>query len=76
MITLPQVQRHQASYLLGKKQIRALEHIGFRLYDQKDKLILFLPCSTPVDLVEVKKVFVYIKPNAENGAKLPRETLP
>ena len=38
LILLPEVRRHQASHLLRRKQLRALKGLGFRLYDQKDKL--------------------------------------
>jgi hypothetical protein len=46
ILTVPEVQRHKADYTLYKNHIRKFKSLGFRLYDSKDKLMLFAPYST------------------------------
>jgi hypothetical protein len=55
-LTVPEIRRHKASYTLQKSHIKKCQGIGFRLYDNKDKLILFAPYSTLEDLNEVQRV--------------------
>ncbi|MCI1187352.1 hypothetical protein MON38_07965 [Hymenobacter sp. DH14] len=56
LLILPEVQRHRASHLLRKKQLRFLQGLGFRLYDQQDKLILITPFAVPEDVAHVKSI--------------------
>ncbi|SFP93892.1 hypothetical protein [Hymenobacter arizonensis] len=60
MITLPEVKRHAENYLLTKKQIRNIKSLGFRLYDNGDKFILFLPYTTILDASSVQHVLLRI----------------
>jgi hypothetical protein len=46
ILTLPEVRRHKDSYTLKKRDIKFFKRLGFRLYDNKDKLMLFAPYST------------------------------
>jgi len=57
---LPQVQRLSADYVLGNKQIKYLQLLGFRFYDRNDKLLLFLPYSERQHVSAVQKLFAQI----------------
>jgi hypothetical protein len=46
ILTVPEIHRHRARYILQKSHIREFKRLGFRLYDSKDKLMLFAPYST------------------------------
>jgi hypothetical protein len=60
IITLPQVQRLQAGYVLRSKQLKYLQLLGFRLYDGNDKLILFLPFCEQEHIGVVQKLFAQL----------------
>lgn len=53
-VMLPEVRRHRAAYTLQKRHIRCLKGLGFRLYDHKDKLLLFLPFGEATAIKEVE----------------------
>lgn len=55
ILTIPEVRRHRADYTLQERQIKKFKSLGFRLYDNKDKLMLFAPYSTleEVDAVQL-----------------------
>lgn len=53
-MTIPEVRRHRAGYTLQKSHLRKFRSLGFRLYDNKDKLILFAPYSTPEEVSAVQ----------------------
>lgn len=59
-ITFPQVRRLRAKYALSKKSLKYLQLLGFRFYDQKDKLILFLEFAAPADIGVVKRTLAQI----------------
>ena len=54
------IQRLVTNCVLCKKQIKYFQSLGFRLYDSKDKLMLFLPYSTKEDLFTVKTILARI----------------
>ncbi|MDO7852323.1 hypothetical protein [Hymenobacter convexus] len=54
LITVPEIRRHRAEYRIQKKQLRFLQSLGFRLYDQRDKLLLYTSFAVPEDIVKVK----------------------
>ncbi|HEX8330077.1 MAG TPA: hypothetical protein VF629_21250 [Hymenobacter sp.] len=58
MITLLEVQRLREECLLEKKQIRSLKTLGFKLYDNGDKLIVFLPYTTAADVSALQYLLV------------------
>jgi hypothetical protein len=60
ILTVPKVRRHSASYTLSKSRIRKLKSLGFRLYDNKDKLMLFAPYSTLEEVEAVQRVLARI----------------
>lgn len=59
-LTLPEIRRHKASYTLRKSHIRKFQGLGFRLYDDKDKLILFAPYSTLDEVSAVQCILARI----------------
>lgn len=60
IISIPEARRHVASYLLYKKNIKQLKRVGFSAYDNKDKLMAFLPFSNQAELGLVKAVLARI----------------
>jgi hypothetical protein len=60
ILTVPEVRRHRASYTLRKSRIRKLKSLGFRLYDNKDKLMLFAPYFTLEEVDAVQRVLARI----------------
>ncbi|QKG56334.1 hypothetical protein GKZ68_06595 [Hymenobacter sp. BRD128] len=50
MLTIPEVRRHKQECTLEKRQIKAFMRLGFKLCDDKDKLMLFAPYSTLEDV--------------------------
>lgn len=58
LVTMPEIQRHRAEYRIGKKQLRFLQSLGFRLYDQRDKLLLHTSFATAEDVAKVKAILV------------------
>lgn len=56
LIILPEIQRHRADYVIEKKQIRLFQALGFRYYDQRDKLLLFTPFTLSEDVARVKTI--------------------
>jgi small-conductance mechanosensitive channel len=45
ILTLSEVRRHRDSYMIKEKDINFFKRLGFQLYDNKDKLMLFAPYS-------------------------------
>ena len=60
ILTIPEVCRHRANYTLEKRHIRYFKRLGFRLYDKKDKLMLFAPYSTVADVTAVQRILARI----------------
>ncbi|MFD1468633.1 hypothetical protein ACFQ48_10390 [Hymenobacter caeli] len=60
ILTVPEIRRHRASSTLEKRHIRNFKRIGFRLYDNKDKLMLFAPYSTLAELAAVQCVLARV----------------
>jgi hypothetical protein len=60
MLTMPEIRRHKQEYTLDKQQIKALEQLGFKLYDDKDKLMLFMPYSTLEDVQAIQRILARI----------------
>jgi hypothetical protein len=54
------VQRHRMAYTLGKRHVRQLRALGFRLYDHRDKLLLFLPFGGAEEIYQVKIILARI----------------
>ncbi|WP_208173069.1 hypothetical protein [Hymenobacter negativus] len=50
IMSIPEINRHRSDNRFRKKQLAHMERLGFRLYDHKDKLMLFLPYSKEEDL--------------------------
>jgi hypothetical protein len=57
---VPQVRRHRASYTLEKRHIEYFRSLGFRLYDNKDKLMLFAPYATLEDVNAIQHILARI----------------
>ena len=60
ILTLPEVRRHRVDYTFQKRHIKYLERLGFRLYDNKDKLMLFAPYSAVEDINAVQRLLARI----------------
>jgi hypothetical protein len=60
ILTVPQVRRHRASYTLEKRHIEYFRSLGFRLYDNKDKLMLFAPYATLEDVNAIQHILARI----------------
>ena len=60
IISFPEARRHAAKYLLYKKNTRILKSLGFRFYNNKDKLIAFLPFSNSVDVGLIRAILARI----------------
>ncbi|MBF9140004.1 hypothetical protein [Hymenobacter properus] len=60
IITLPEVRRHREHYHLPKKRRRVLQRLGFRRYDQGDKLISFRPLATDADIGPAMSMLSYM----------------
>ncbi|MGY3087015.1 hypothetical protein ACVWYF_000041 [Hymenobacter sp. UYAg731] len=60
LITLPAVRRHRAAYTLGKRHIRHLQALGFRLDDRQDNLLLWLPFGEKAKINQVKIILAQI----------------
>jgi len=60
IMTIPEIRRHLSEDLFQKRQIRQIISFGFRLYDHKDKLMLFLPCSCQEEISGVKTVLAQL----------------
>ena len=59
-MTIPEIRRHSAGYTLQKSHLRKFRSLGFRLYDSKDKLILYAPYSTPQEVSAVQRTLARI----------------
>jgi hypothetical protein len=59
-LTVPEVRRHRESYTLQKSHIKKFQRLGFRWYDNKDKLILFAPYSTSEEVRAVQHILARI----------------
>ena len=59
-MTIPEVRRHKADYTLQKSHLRKFRSLGFRLYDTKDKLLLFAPYSTAEEVSAVQRTLARI----------------
>ena len=57
LITLPEVHRHRTEYSLCKHRLNRLRGLGFRYYDQKDKMLLLVSFFTPRDVISVETIF-------------------
>jgi hypothetical protein len=60
ILAIPEVHRHRITYTLQKRHIRKFKSLGFRLYDNKDKLMLFAPYSTLEEVDTVQRVLARI----------------
>lgn len=60
LVTIPDMRRLRNDYLVQKSQVRQLQGLGFRFYDNRDKLMAFLPCFTSEDAVAIKLLLVKI----------------
>ncbi len=60
ILTVPEVRRHQDSYTLKKRHIKCFKRLGFRLFDDKDKLMLFVPYTSPEDVRAVQGILARI----------------
>ncbi len=60
IISFPEIRRHVANCLLYKKRIKHLKRLGFQFYDDRDKLILFLPYTNQEEINKVKDILVQI----------------
>jgi hypothetical protein len=59
-LTVPEIRRHRANYTLRKSHVRKLQSLGFRSYDNKDKLILLASYSTSEDINAVQRILARI----------------
>lgn len=46
ILSIPEIRRHREEYTLNKRNVRQLKKLGFKLFDDKDKLMLFASYST------------------------------
>ncbi|MVN75819.1 hypothetical protein GO988_05715 [Hymenobacter sp. HMF4947] len=60
ILTIPEIRRHKENYTLEKRHIRKLKRLGFKAYDNKDKLILFAPYSTMEDVQAIQRILACI----------------
>jgi hypothetical protein len=60
IMTIPEVLRHWEDYTLAKRHIRSLKRLGFKLYDNKDKLMLFAPYSISEEVNAVQRILARI----------------
>ena len=60
ILTIPEVRRHREDYTLAKRHVRSLKRLGFKLYDNKDKLMLFAPYSTSEEVNAVQRILARI----------------
>ena len=59
-LTIPEIRRHKVNYTLQKSHLRKFRSLGFCLYDNKDKLILFAPFSTSEEVRAVQRTLARI----------------
>jgi hypothetical protein len=59
-LTVPEIRRHKANHTLRKSHVRKFLSLGFRLYDSKDKLMLFAPYSTQEEANAVQRILARI----------------
>jgi hypothetical protein len=60
VLTAPEIHRHKEDYTLRKRPIKCFKNLGFRLYDDKDKLMLFAPYTTLEDVQAVQCILARI----------------
>ena len=60
IISIPQIQHYLNSYLLRKKQVRQFISLGFELYDNGDKLVLFIDYSNKENTNNIENIFMKI----------------
>jgi phage terminase Nu1 subunit (DNA packaging protein) len=60
LLTVPEIRRHKANNTLRGSHVRKFLSLGFRLYDSKDKLILFAPYSTLEEVNAVQRILARI----------------
>ncbi|MFD2717487.1 hypothetical protein ACFST9_02100 [Hymenobacter monticola] len=60
IITLPEARRLRERYHLTKKRRRVLQRLGFRRYDQGDKLISFRPLATDADIGDIIRLLSHM----------------
>ena len=60
LVTIPNMQRLRKDYLVQKSHVRQLQGLGFRFFDNRDKLVAFLPCFTSEDAAAIKLLLVKI----------------
>ncbi|MBJ6142906.1 hypothetical protein [Hymenobacter sp. BT559] len=60
ILTIPEIRRHKDDCTLEKRHLRKLKQLGFALYDNKDKLMLFAPYSAIDDIKAIQLVLARI----------------
>jgi hypothetical protein len=60
ILTIPEIRRHKDDCTLEKRHLRKLKRLGFALYDNKDKLMLFAPYSAIDDIKVIQLVLARI----------------
>lgn len=60
IMSIPEIKRHRIDDRFRKVQLAHMKRLGFRLYDQNDKLMLILPYSKHEELEHVKSVLAQL----------------
>ncbi|SHK72483.1 hypothetical protein [Hymenobacter psychrotolerans] len=60
IVTIPDIQRLKAEWVLDKNQLRQLRSLGFRTYANGDKRKAFLPCFTTEDAAAIQLLIMKI----------------
>lgn len=60
LLTIPEIRRHRNDYTLEKRQVSKLKRLGFKSYDNKDKLMLFAPYSTSENVSAIQLILARI----------------